>query len=110
MARQRGRLPTATESVLYHICWLILSEAVRGVPNYHAQSLFVVAGFRECLNSYHRDQGHLRRVLPSTNLLAYRAMLTRICQIITMDEKHMQFILATGYDHFSRGVRQKERM
>ena len=45
------------------------------------------------------------------DLLTYhRAVLTRSCQIITMDEKHMQFILATGYEHFWRGVRQKERM
>ncbi|KAH9840624.1 cytochrome P450 [Rhodofomes roseus] len=30
--------------------------------------------------------------------------------IITMDEKHQQYVLATGYDHFWRGVGQKERM
>ncbi|KZT65711.1 cytochrome P450 [Daedalea quercina L-15889] len=30
--------------------------------------------------------------------------------ILTMDEKHMRFILATGFEHFWRGVGQKERM
>ncbi|KAH9927640.1 cytochrome P450 [Fomitopsis serialis] len=30
--------------------------------------------------------------------------------IITMDAKHQQFVLATGYEHFWRGVGQKERM
>lgn len=29
---------------------------------------------------------------------------------MTMDEKHMQFILATGFNKFWRGARQKERM
>ena len=27
-----------------------------------------------------------------------------------MDEEHIKFISATGFDHFWRGVRQKERM
>lgn len=30
--------------------------------------------------------------------------------VMTMDEKHMQFILATGFNKFWRGARQKERM
>jgi len=30
--------------------------------------------------------------------------------IITMDEKHIQFVLATGFSSFWRGPRQKERM
>ena len=31
-------------------------------------------------------------------------------QIITMDEEHQKHILATGFNHFWRGRRQKERM
>ncbi|KAL5522174.1 hypothetical protein ACEPAF_2031 [Sanghuangporus sanghuang] len=31
-------------------------------------------------------------------------------QIITMDEEHMKFVHATGFNHFWRGRRQKERM
>ena len=31
-------------------------------------------------------------------------------KIITMDEEHMKFVHATGFNHFWRGRRQKERM
>ncbi len=33
-----------------------------------------------------------------------------IRQIITMDEEHIKFVLATGFNHFWRGRRQKERL
>lgn len=33
-----------------------------------------------------------------------------VSQIISMDQQHMKFVLATGFEHFWRGHRQKERM
>jgi hypothetical protein len=31
-------------------------------------------------------------------------------QIISMDQEHSKFVLATGFHHFWRGYAQKERM
>jgi hypothetical protein len=33
-----------------------------------------------------------------------------IIQIITMDQEHTKFVLATGFQRFWRGPAQKERM
>jgi hypothetical protein len=42
--------------------------------------------------------------LPSTDII------NTIHQIITMDQEHSKFVLATGFNHFWRGKSQKERM
>lgn len=44
------------------------------------------------------------RVLP-LSLVAYQ-----LPQIISMDEELIKYVLATGFNHFWRGVRQKERL
>ena len=112
MAGERGHLSPISQSVQRHLRRLFLPEAVRGISEHNAQSPATMAGFREYLYVLREPVSSLcRSCLTLMDLLTYhRAVLTRSCQIITMDEKHMQFILATGYEHFWRGVRQKERM
>lgn len=40
----------------------------------------------------------------------YSLVYPLLIKIITMDEEHIKFVHATGFNHFWRGRRQKERM
>ena len=117
----KHRSPLHDDARFYHkLCTWRLSSTLWRIPMYNLELTNPMARQCACLlyslliealdadGSWPNPTSSLH-VLDMISLSMLQ-MLIISSQIITMDQEHSKFVLATGFQHFWRGNAQKERM